>query len=115
MPGKWCSKDCFDVLSDHVDDDEMSMTDGELCSDPADEEVWPRFDCQQSARAQRTGGAWKTVRFNNEIEYLGDCGQQAEIHNLSGSGWIKVSAIMNSGAKNQQGPSADKNITQQTA
>ena len=115
------------VLSDQVDDEEVSTTDGEMCSDFSDEEVWPKVDGQQSARANRTTSmkrvrhkkAWKVVGFNDEIQYLG-----------SGSGWIKVSAIMDSGAaesvappsvcqhlqcRNQQGPSVDKNITQPTA
>ena len=81
---------------------EVSTTDGEMCSDFSDEEVWPKFDGQQSARAERTTSmkrvrhkkAWKVVGFNDEIQYLGDGGEQPEINNLSGSGWIKVSAIM---------------------
>ena len=91
-PGKWCSKNSYEVLSDQVDDDEVSTTDGEMCDLP-DEEVWPRLDSQRSARAKcmtsmkrvRHRKAWKTVGFNDEIQYLGDGGQQPEINNLSGA------------------------------
>ena len=111
-PGKWCSKNSYEVLSDQVDDDEVSTTDGEMCSDLPDEEVWPRLDSQRSARVKCTTSmkrvhhrkAWKTVGFNDEIQYLGDGGQQPEINNLSGSGWIKVSAIMDSGAAESVAP-----------
>ena len=136
--GKWCSKNCFEVLSDQVDDDEVSTTDGDMCSDLADEEVWPKVDNQQSARAKRTTSmkrvrhkkAWKVVGFNDGINILAMADSsprsitcQVQVGSKCQPSWTaghlkvlrhRVFANIYQ-CRNQQGPSVEKNITQPTA